>query len=130
LFGPCVSKNGYWYCFSDNEDIIKSVEEMWMITHQRTQIPNIQLINKLEAMGLFMRNGKDVNWALFGEWKSRYQLHRIHALATSQGGPKFVLKLKKSHMMKKPWCQSLDCLCHEASWWFHNVHIIVEGLSK
>ncbi len=61
MFGPCVSKNGYWYCFSDNVDIIKSVEEMWMITHQRTQIPNIQLINKPEAMGLFMR-GMERMW--------------------------------------------------------------------
>ncbi len=26
LFKPCVSKNGYWYCFSDNVDIIKHVE--------------------------------------------------------------------------------------------------------
>jgi hypothetical protein len=31
LFGPCVSKNGYWYCFNDNVDIIKSVEKVWMI---------------------------------------------------------------------------------------------------
>ncbi len=62
MFGPYVSKNGYWYCFSDNVDIIKSVEKMWMIAHQHTQVPNIQLINKLKAMGIIHeRNGKDMN---------------------------------------------------------------------
>ncbi len=34
LFGLCVNKNGYHYCFNDNMEFIKCVEGVWMIMHQ------------------------------------------------------------------------------------------------
>jgi hypothetical protein len=36
LFGPYNTKNGYRYCFNDDEEFIANVEELWMTTHQRT----------------------------------------------------------------------------------------------
>jgi hypothetical protein len=33
LFGPCNTKNGYHYCFSNDEGLIVSIEELWMTTH-------------------------------------------------------------------------------------------------
>jgi hypothetical protein len=49
FFGPCIFKNGYKYFFSDDEKLISKVETLWMVTHQRTQVPNNQLINKAEV---------------------------------------------------------------------------------
>ncbi len=46
MFGPC-SCNGYRYCHYEDEALISKVETLWMIMHQRTQVPNIQMINKV-----------------------------------------------------------------------------------
>jgi hypothetical protein len=48
LFGPC-SCNDYRYCHNEDKALIVKVETLWMIMHQRTQVPNIQMINKVEA---------------------------------------------------------------------------------
>jgi hypothetical protein len=49
LFGPYNTKNGYCYYFSDDEKFIANIENLWMIVHQQTQLPNTRLINKAEA---------------------------------------------------------------------------------
>jgi hypothetical protein len=36
LFRPNNNKNGYQYLFSEDEKLIKQVEELWMIVHQHT----------------------------------------------------------------------------------------------
>ncbi len=51
LFGPSISRNGYQYSWSNDEVLIVEVENLWMIAHQRTQIPNTLMINKVEAQG-------------------------------------------------------------------------------
>lgn len=63
LFGPC-NRNGYRYCHYEDEALISKVETLWMIMHQRTQVPNIQMINKAEAYGITyeIKIGKKVNW--------------------------------------------------------------------
>jgi hypothetical protein len=33
LFGQIANKNGYKYCFSDDEELIKHIKELWMVTH-------------------------------------------------------------------------------------------------
>jgi hypothetical protein len=48
LFGPC-SYNGYRYYHNEDEASIAKVETLWMIMHQKKQVPNTQLINKAEA---------------------------------------------------------------------------------
>jgi hypothetical protein len=40
FFGPCIFKNGDKYSFSDDEKLISNVKTLWMVTHQRTQVPN------------------------------------------------------------------------------------------
>jgi hypothetical protein len=49
LFEPYILRNGYKYSFSDNEKFISNVETLWMVTHQKTQVSNTRLINKVEA---------------------------------------------------------------------------------
>jgi len=39
LFGPC-SPNGYEYYRNEDEALIAKVKTLWMIMHQRTQVPN------------------------------------------------------------------------------------------
>jgi hypothetical protein len=39
LFGPC-SSIGYEYYQNEDEALIAKVETLWMIMHQRTQVPN------------------------------------------------------------------------------------------
>jgi hypothetical protein len=69
LFGPCNNKNGYRYYFSEDVEVIKRVEEIWMIVHQRPQVPINHLINKVEARGIvYERKGKKVNCTIFIEW--------------------------------------------------------------
>jgi hypothetical protein len=48
LFGIYVH-NGYKYCHNENHVLIVKVETVCMIMHQRTHVPNIQRINKVEA---------------------------------------------------------------------------------
>jgi len=69
LFGPCNHKNGYYYCFNENEKLIKHVEKLWMKAHERTQVSNTRLINKVEARRIvYKRKGQEVNWAMFAQW--------------------------------------------------------------
>jgi hypothetical protein len=51
LFGPC-SHNGYKYCHNEDQVLIIKVVTLCMIMHQRTHLPNIQRINKVEAQGI------------------------------------------------------------------------------
>jgi hypothetical protein len=63
-------------------EFVKKVEHLWMITHQRTQVPNTRLINLAEAKGIVyeLRKGKDaVNWCVHAEWTCHDQLQRINA---------------------------------------------------
>jgi hypothetical protein len=52
LFEPCIFRNGYKHSFNHDEKLISSVETLWMVTHQKTQIPSNQLINKAKARGM------------------------------------------------------------------------------
>ena len=81
LFGPRVGTNGYSYSYSEDTEFVKRVERLWMITHQRTQVPNTRLINLAEAKGLVYENKKGkkaVNWCVHAEWTCRDQLRRIN----------------------------------------------------
>jgi hypothetical protein len=57
-----MSRNGYQYSWSNDEVLIVEVKKLWTITHQRMQVPNIGMINKVEAQGFVcQRKGLDVN---------------------------------------------------------------------
>jgi len=58
LFGQRVDNNGYKYSYSKNTDFMKRVERLWMITHQRIQVPNTRLINLVEAKGIAYKKKK------------------------------------------------------------------------
>jgi hypothetical protein len=80
VFGPRVGTNGYSYSYSEDTEFVKRVEQLWMITHQRTQVPNTRLINLAEAKGVVYENKKGkkaVNWCVHAEWTCRDQLRRI-----------------------------------------------------
>jgi hypothetical protein len=49
LFEPYILNNGYKYSFSDDEKLISNVETLWMVTHQKTQVPSTRLINKAKV---------------------------------------------------------------------------------
>jgi hypothetical protein len=69
LFGPCNNKNGYWYYFNEDMEVIKRIEEIWMIVHQSPQVPINHLINKAKVRGIVYKwKGKKVNWAIFIKW--------------------------------------------------------------
>jgi hypothetical protein len=51
LFGP-YSCNEYKYCHIENKALISRVETLWTIMHQKTQVPNIRMINKAETCGI------------------------------------------------------------------------------
>jgi hypothetical protein len=72
LFEPC-SRNGYKYYHNDDEALISKVETLWMILHQRTQVPNTRMINKPEARGIAyeIKKGQKVNWCVLAEWTIR-----------------------------------------------------------
>jgi hypothetical protein len=55
LFGPC-SRNGYRYCHNEDEALIVRVKTLWMIMHQRNEVPNTRMINQVEARGLIMKS--------------------------------------------------------------------------
>jgi hypothetical protein len=61
LFGPCIFKNEYKYFFNDDEKLISNVETLWMVTHQRTQVPSNWLINKTKAQGIVYGEKKEAN---------------------------------------------------------------------
>jgi hypothetical protein len=58
---------------------VKKVEYLWMVTPQRTQVPNTRLINATEAKGLVceIKKKKDVNRCSHAEWTYRDQLRLI-----------------------------------------------------
>jgi hypothetical protein len=62
MFGLC-NHNGYRYCHYEDEALISKVETLWMIMHQRTQVPNIRMINKAETCKIAyeIKIGKKVN---------------------------------------------------------------------
>jgi len=49
LFGPSINRNGYRYSWSNDEMLIVKVKNLWMIAHQKMQVPNTCMINKVEA---------------------------------------------------------------------------------
>ena len=78
LFGPKVNANGYRYSMSEDVALQERVEKCWMITHQRSSVPNSRLINVAEAKGHAYETvkGKKTNWCLHAEWTCREQLRR------------------------------------------------------
>jgi hypothetical protein len=69
LFGPC-NRNGYRYYHNEDEALITKVVTLWMIMHQRKQVPNTQMINKAEAheIAYEIKIKKKVNWCILVEW--------------------------------------------------------------
>jgi hypothetical protein len=62
LFGPFTNKNGYHYNFNKNLELVKHIEELWMITHQHTEMPTTQIINKVLIQGIvYERKNHPVN---------------------------------------------------------------------
>jgi hypothetical protein len=49
LFGPLTNKNGYRYSFNNNLELMKHIEELWMIAHQHMKMPTTRIINKALA---------------------------------------------------------------------------------
>jgi hypothetical protein len=49
VFGSCINKNGYQYTWCGDEEIIVEVESLWMIIHQRTQLPHTRIFNKVKT---------------------------------------------------------------------------------
>ena len=80
-FGARVGNNGYNYSYLEDTEFVKRIDWLWMITHQRTQMPNTRLINLSEAKGVVYENKKrkkDVNWCVHAEWTCCDQLRRIN----------------------------------------------------
>jgi hypothetical protein len=44
LFGEFVNKNGYKYMQCGNPQLIPCIENLWMVLHQKTQLPSSHLI--------------------------------------------------------------------------------------
>jgi hypothetical protein len=84
FFGPC-NHNGYRYCHNKDEARISRVETLWMITHQRTQVPNIRMINKAKTHGIVyeIKTRKKVNWCVLAKWTIRNQLRRLQYLEST-----------------------------------------------
>jgi hypothetical protein len=80
LFGPKVNSNGYRYADNEDTEFVERVEKMWMITHQRTSVPNTRQINVAEAKGFAYElvKNKETNWCLHGEWTCREVLRRAN----------------------------------------------------
>jgi hypothetical protein len=69
LFEKAISRNCYRYYHIDNKEFIIKVETLWMISHQRTQVPCNLMINKVEAKDIIYGwKGKPVNWCVFVGW--------------------------------------------------------------
>lgn len=80
LFGVKVNSNGYAYSSLEDTNFVEKVERTWMLTHQRTSVPNTRLINVAEAKGLAyeLLPNKKTNWCLHAEWTCRDQLRRFN----------------------------------------------------
>ncbi len=78
MFGPC-SHDGYKYCHNEDQVLIVKVETLCMIMHQRTHVPNIQRVNKVEAQKIAyeIKTCKKMNWCVLIECKICNQLHRL-----------------------------------------------------
>jgi predicted GNAT family N-acyltransferase len=69
LFEKAISRNCCRYYHIDNKELITKVETLWMISHQRTQVPCNRMINKVEAKGIIYEwKGKPMNWCVFVRW--------------------------------------------------------------
>jgi hypothetical protein len=81
LFRP-YNHNGCRYFHNEDKAFISRVKTLWMIMHQRTQVPNIQMINKVEAHGIAyeIKMWKKVNWHGLVEWTIRDQLRKLQSL--------------------------------------------------
>jgi hypothetical protein len=49
IFRPCINRSGYHYTWSSDEQLITEVERVWMITHHKTKMPHMHMINKVKA---------------------------------------------------------------------------------
>ena len=81
FFGPCKGKNSYRYNYRDDEVVIKEVERLWMICHQRTVVLYNRIINKAEARGFALWKRESsvlVNWCVFAEWIVRDRIRQLH----------------------------------------------------
>jgi hypothetical protein len=78
LFGPC-SRNNYRYCHTKDKALISRVKTLWMIMHQRIEVPNTQMINKIEVCEIAyeIKTRKKVNWCVLAKWTIRNQLCRL-----------------------------------------------------
>jgi len=43
LFKPLTKKNGYHYSFNNNLELVKHIEELWMIAHHRMKMLTMQI---------------------------------------------------------------------------------------
>ncbi len=87
LFGPSIIMNKYRYCHINDDELIARIENLFMVTHQRTQVPNTHIINKAEVKGIICkRKGKDVNWCVHTKWTIRDQLHQLQCFEVVHSG--------------------------------------------
>jgi hypothetical protein len=57
------------YCHNNDEAFIAFIEMLWMIMHQKTQMPNTYTINKVEAPGfVYKKMAKKINWCILAVW--------------------------------------------------------------
>jgi hypothetical protein len=94
-FGPC-SRNNYKYYLTKDKALISRIETLWMIMHQRTQVPNTWMINKAETCKIVykIKIRKKVNWCVLVEWTICNQLRRLQSLEAilcDKFGPKIHL---------------------------------------
>ncbi len=87
LFGP-RSRNGYKFCHNEDEALIVRVKTLWMIMHQRTQMPKTRMINRVEASEIAyeIKIGKKVNWCVLVEWTIHNQPHRLQSFEAILNG--------------------------------------------
>jgi len=81
LFKKAISRNCYRYYHIDNKELITKVETLWMMLHQKNQVPCNRMINKAEAKGIIYEwKGKLVNWCVFVRWMIWDQLWSLQFL--------------------------------------------------
>jgi len=81
LFGLC-NCNGYRYYHNEDEALIAKVETLWMVMHQKKQVPNTQMINRAEAheIAYEIKIKKKVNLCILVEWTIHNQLCILQTL--------------------------------------------------
>lgn len=72
FLGPTINKNGHRYMCVNDEELIKQIERMWMVVHQKSGVLSNRLITKGMARGFYLekKKHKKVNWAAYAEWTS------------------------------------------------------------